>query len=56
VRQGVFGVPTLVARGRPFWGQDALPMLAACISGEPWFDGPQWDEAASQPLGVVRTG
>jgi hypothetical protein len=22
----------------------------------PRFDGPQWDEAASQPLGVVRTG
>jgi hypothetical protein len=28
-----------------FWGNDALEMLAACVAGDPWFDG--W--AALQP-------
>ncbi len=54
-RAGVFGVPSLVAAGRVFWGQDALPMLRAQLTGDPWFDGPAWDDAASQPAGVVRT-
>jgi 2-hydroxychromene-2-carboxylate isomerase len=36
---GVFGVPTLVVDDKLFWGLDALPMLAAYLSGDPWFDG-----------------
>ncbi len=51
---GVFGVPTLVCRGRLFWGQDALPMLRASLEGDPWFDGPDWDAAAQWPVGVSR--
>lgn len=51
---GVFGVPTMVAKGRLFWGLDALPMLAACLRGDPWFDGPAWDAAAMPRPGVVR--
>ena len=53
---GVFGVPTLVAAGRSFFGQDALPMLAAWLAGDPWLVGPAWDEAGAQPAGVQRTG
>lgn len=58
---GLFGVPTLVlhpAAGaggpRAFFGQDALPMLRAALRADPWFDGPDWDEAGRQPAGVQR--
>jgi 2-hydroxychromene-2-carboxylate isomerase len=51
---GVFGVPTFETDGRLFWGQDSLPMLAAALRGDPWFDGPSWErEGASRP-GVQR--
>ena len=51
---GLFGVPTLVCAGRAFFGQDALPMLAAALQREPWFDGPAWRDAGTQPPGVQR--
>ncbi len=54
VAQGLFGVPTLVCRGRPFFGLDALPMLRAMLDGDTWFDGPAWDEAGHQPPGLQR--
>jgi 2-hydroxychromene-2-carboxylate isomerase len=54
VDAGVFGVPTISVDGRAFWGLDALPMLAACLRGEPWFDGPAWDAAAATPEGAQR--
>lgn len=52
--QGVFGVPTLECQGRLFWGQDALPMLRAAMTGDAWFDGPAWEAAATLPPGVQR--
>ncbi|RVT52271.1 2-hydroxychromene-2-carboxylate isomerase [Rubrivivax albus] len=54
VAEGVFGVPTVTADGRHFWGVDALPMLAAWLKGDPWFDGPAWDDAAAPRPGVQR--
>lgn len=51
---GIFGVPTVEVDGRHFWGLDALPMLAAYLKGDPWFDGPAWDEAGAPRKGVVR--
>ena len=51
---GLFGVPTVEVDGRLFWGLDALPMLAAYLRGDPWFDGPDWDEAGRPRAGVVR--
>jgi 2-hydroxychromene-2-carboxylate isomerase len=51
---GVFGVPTVVAGGRHFWGADALPMLAAALRGDAWFDGPAWAAAAAPRPGVQR--
>lgn len=51
---GVFGVPTIAVDGRLFWGFDALPMLAGYLAGEPWFSGPQWQDVAQLPVGVVR--
>jgi len=52
---GVFGVPTLVCDGRAFFGLDALPMLRQAVLGDPWFDGPAWDEAGNQPPGQQRS-
>lgn len=46
IARGVFGVPAFVVDERVFWGFDALPMLRAYLSGDPWFDGP-WHAAAS---------
>ncbi|MFN5178138.1 2-hydroxychromene-2-carboxylate isomerase [Limnohabitans sp.] len=45
VERGVFGVPSFEVDGRLFWGQDALPMLRACLLGDPWFEGPAWSDA-----------
>ena len=50
---GVFGVPTLVVDGKLFWGLDALPMLAAYLAGDPWFEAP-WDSVASVAQGAKR--
>ncbi len=54
IARGVFGVPTIELDGRLFWGLDALEMVAACLRGDPWFDAPAWDAAATAPPGVVR--
>ena len=40
--------------GKRIWGQDSLPMLAALLDGDPWFDGPDWEAVRSVPVGVVR--
>ncbi len=45
IAKGVFGVPTFEVDGKLFWGLDALPMLAACLNQDPWFDGPDWQNA-----------
>ncbi|MEP7102087.1 MAG: DsbA family protein, partial [Burkholderiales bacterium] len=52
--RGVFGVPTVEVDGRLFWGLDALPMLAGCLRGEPWFDGPAWAYEGAPRAGVQR--
>ena len=52
--KGLFGVPTIEVDGRLFWGLDALPMLAAYLRGDPWFDGPAWQTAGAPRPGVVR--
>ncbi len=54
IGEGVFGVPAMQCEGRLFWGVDALPMLAAALRGDPWFDGPVWDAAAAMPVGDQR--
>jgi 2-hydroxychromene-2-carboxylate isomerase len=51
---GLFGVPTLVCDGRAYFGQDALPMLRAALTGDAWFDGPAGLEAGAQPPGQQR--
>lgn len=54
--EGVFGVPTVAWQGKLFWGQDALPMLRAALTGDPWFAGGAWEAAGTRPPGRVRPG
>lgn len=54
VARGLFGVPALEVDGRVFWGLDSLEMVAAYLRGDPWFEGPAWQEAAVAPPGVQR--
>lgn len=54
VAGGLFGVPAIETGGRLFWGLDALPMVAAALRGDPWFDGPDWDAAGAPRPGVRR--
>ena len=54
IRRGVFGVPTVEADGRQFWGVDGLPMLRQALAGDAWFDGPAWDAATRTPTGITR--
>jgi 2-hydroxychromene-2-carboxylate isomerase len=53
IARGVFGVPTFAVDDKRFWGFDALPMLAAYMSGDPWFDG-AWNDAARVGSGIRR--
>ena len=54
IAQGVFGVPSFAVDDKLFWGQDALPMLRAYLTGDPWFDGPDWQAPESCGVGVRR--
>ena len=54
IARGLFGVPSLVLDDKVFWGQDALPMLRACLQGDAWFDGPQWRGVQDIAVGVRR--
>ncbi|MFY9511418.1 MAG: 2-hydroxychromene-2-carboxylate isomerase [Rubrivivax sp.] len=57
VQHGIFGVPGFeLDDGRVFWGLDALPMLAAALRGEAWFDGPDWAREGAARAGVSRSG
>ena len=51
---GIFGVPTLQANGRLFWGLDGLDMLSASLRGDPWFDGNAWQAEGTQRAGIQR--
>jgi 2-hydroxychromene-2-carboxylate isomerase len=54
VALNLFGVPSFVVDGRVFWGNDALPMLRACLQGDPWFDSADWTAVGQVPVGIRR--
>lgn len=54
VQLGLFGVPSLVAQGKVFWGHDALDAVSACLHGDLWFSGPAWDLGSQPRPGVQR--
>ncbi|WP_345540542.1 2-hydroxychromene-2-carboxylate isomerase [Variovorax defluvii] len=49
IARGLFGVPAFEVDGRCFWGFDGLAMMAACLHGDAWFQGPDWDAAPARP-------
>ncbi|MEY5028864.1 MAG: 2-hydroxychromene-2-carboxylate isomerase [Pseudomonadota bacterium] len=51
---GLFGVPSMRVDDKVFWGQDALPMLRACLLGDTWFQEGPWQAASALPAGVQR--
>ncbi|MEO9068649.1 MAG: 2-hydroxychromene-2-carboxylate isomerase [Caldimonas sp.] len=53
---GLFGVPTMVVDDQPFWGFDALDMVAAYVRGDTWFDAPHWQREGEPRTGTVRSG
>ncbi len=56
VARGVFGVPTIEADGRLYWGFDALPMLAEALRGDGQaLDAATWDAAATHPAQHRKT-
>ena len=52
--RGVFGVPTLDIDGKLFWGFDSLPMVRACVEGDAWIGGDEWNAAANVAAAVGR--
>jgi 2-hydroxychromene-2-carboxylate isomerase len=55
IAAGVFGVPTLEADGRLFWGLDSLSMLRDYLDGGAWFQGEAWQKAGQVGLGTARS-
>jgi 2-hydroxychromene-2-carboxylate isomerase len=54
IRQGIFGVPSLVVDGRQFWGFDSLPMLRDWLLDDPWFASGAWEAPARIEVGAAR--
>ena len=54
ISAGVFGVPSFVARGELFWGDDATDMLLDFIKNPALFDDPEMVRLSNMPMGVRR--
>jgi 2-hydroxychromene-2-carboxylate isomerase len=54
IQAGVFGVPTFKVDDKLFFGLDSLPMLAAYLKQDVWFENTAWDEHALLPQGTTR--
>ena len=54
IAAGVWGVPTFVADGIPFWGFDAGAMLLDYLTDPTSVTGPEFDRAMNLPAGVQR--
>lgn len=56
VAAGVFGVPTLLVDGIPFWGYDATAMALDYVRDPAAFMGSEMKRVAALPVGVRRPG
>jgi 2-hydroxychromene-2-carboxylate isomerase len=54
IAAGVFGVPTFVAGGNVFWGEDATGMLRAYLANPQLFDTPEMRRIDSLPAAASR--
>ena len=53
---GVFGVPTLMVDGVPFWGYDATAMALDYVRDPAAFMSPEMKRVSELPIGVRRPG
>ena len=56
ISAGVFGVPSFVARGELFWGDDATDMFLDFIKNPALFEDPEMVRLSNMPMGVRRSG
>ena len=54
ISAGVFGVPSFVARGELFWGDDATDMFLDFIKNPALFEDPEMVRLSNLPMGVRR--
>jgi 2-hydroxychromene-2-carboxylate isomerase len=54
ISAGVFGVPSFVARGELFWGDDATDMLLDFLKNPALFEDPEMVRLSNMPMGVRR--
>jgi 2-hydroxychromene-2-carboxylate isomerase len=54
IRQGVFGVPTLVIDEQLFWGNDSVDFAAAYLKDPSILDTPDMKRIDTLPVGVTR--
>lgn len=52
--EGIFGSPTYVYEGQPYWGQDSLPLLERHIAGRPLVARPGLDTAGIRARAIVE--
>ncbi len=56
IEAGVFGVPTFVARGELFWGEDATGMFLDFLERPDLFEDAEMLRLSSMPMGMRRAG
>lgn len=56
IAAGVFGVPTFVARGELFWGDDATDMFLAFLRDPGLFEDAEMVRLSTMPMGLRRLG
>ena len=56
IERGVFGVPTMIADGEPFWGDDSFGDLDVFLRGKDPVDHAMLSRWASLPVGASRRG
>ena len=56
ITAGVFGVPTLLVEGMPFWGYDATGMALDYIRDPQAFMSPEMRRVSELPIGIRRPG
>lgn len=56
ISAGVFGVPTFVANGELFWGEDATDMFLEYLATPSLFEDEEMIRLSTMPMGLLRTG
>lgn len=54
VRENIFGVPTLLVHGEPFWGEDATDLAMAVARNPDLLQEETFQKASNLPVGIQR--